>query len=371
MSKPNPEPAAVEDADDWGSRRHVRTLVLMAATVFGIYLCYRLAVPFLPALAWASALAVLFAPLQARLESKLKQPSVAAAVSVLIIAVIVAVPVSFVAERLVAEAAKGAELVQRKVASGEWQRSFSNQPRMGELAGEFASRIDLTDAVKSATDWLADSAGRIAKGSALQVAGIVLTFYLLFFFLRDRQTALRAVRYLSPLSDLQTDRLLKRVHDTIYATIYGTLAVSMVQGLLGGLMFWWLGLSAPLLWGVVMAMMGVVPVLGTFVVWVPASIFLALEGHWGSALVLALWGLLVVSTVDNLLRPILVGNRLKLHTVLAFLSILGGLLLFGAAGFILGPVILTITMVLLESWADRGRGGVDVNQANDGPDSAT
>ncbi len=114
-----------------------------------------------------------------------------------------------------------------------------------------------------------------------------------------------------------------------------------------------------------------VPVLGTFVVWVPAAIFLALEGQWGSALLLAAWGLMVVSTVDNVLRPILVGNRLKLHTVLAFLSIVGGLLLFGAAGFILGPVILTVTMVLLESWTSRGREGVDVNQVGGGQDSAT
>jgi len=343
----------------------------MAATVFGIYLCYRLAVPFLPALAWASALAVLFAPLQDWLESKLKSPGLAAAISLLIIAGIVVAPVTLVAEQLVVQAAKGAELVERKVASGEWQRTFSQQPRMGELADQFARRIDLADAVKSATDWLAASAGRIAKGSVLQAAGIILTFYLLFFFLRDRHAALRGLRYFSPLSDLQTEQLLKRVHDTIYATIYGTLAVSLVQGLLGGLMFWWLGLSAPLLWGVVMAMMAVVPVLGTFVVWVPAAIFLALEGSWGSALVLAAWGLMVVSTVDNLLRPILVGNRLKLHTVLAFLSIVGGLLLFGAAGFILGPVILTVTIVLLESWTNRGRGGVDVDQASSGPESAT
>lgn len=343
----------------------------MGTTVFGIYLCYRLAVPFLPALVWASALAVLFAPLQGWLESKLKRPSVAAAISVLIIAVIVVAPVTIVAERMVVQAARGASLVEGKVASGEWQRTFSTQPRMGELADRIARRIDLADAVKSATDWLAASAGRIAKGSVLQAAGLILTFYLLFFFLRDRHLALRGVRYFSPLSDVQTDQLLTRVHDTIYATIYGTLAVSCVQGFLGGLMFWWLGLSAPLLWGVVMAMMGVVPVLGTFVVWVPAAIFLALEGQWGSALLLAAWGLMVVSTVDNVLRPILVGNRLKLHTVLAFLSIVGGLLLFGAAGFILGPVILTVTMVLLESWTSRGREGVDVNQVTGGSDSAT
>ena len=149
------------------------------------------------------------------------------------------------------------------------------------------------------------------------------------------------------------DRVCRRVGDTIYATIYGTLAVSAVQGLLGGLMFWWLGLPAPLLWGVVMALLAVLPVLGAFVIWIPAALFLALEGSWGKALILTAWGGVVVGTIDNLLRPILVGKRLKLHTVLAFVSVVGGLILFGPAGLILGPVVLTVAAVLLGIWRSR------------------
>jgi predicted PurR-regulated permease PerM len=118
-------------------------------------------------------------------------------------------------------------------------------------------------------------------------------------------------------------------------------------------MFWWLGLPAPLLWGMVMAILAVVPMLGAFIVWIPAALFLALEGSWGKALILTLWGMLIVGTIDNLLRPVLVSSRLKLHTVLAFISVVGGLMLFGAAGLILGPVALTITTVLLEFWRTR------------------
>lgn len=106
----------------------------------------------------------------------------------------------------------------------------------------------------------------------------------------------------------------------------------------------------PLLWGVVMAILAVVPMLGAFIVWIPAALFLALEGSWGKALILTLWGMLIVGTIDNLLRPVLVGSRLKLHTVLAFISVVGGLMLFGPAGLILGPVALAITTVLLEVW---------------------
>ena len=115
-------------------------------------------------------------------------------------------------------------------------------------------------------------------------------------------------------------------------------------------MFWWLGLQAPLLWGVVMGLLAIIPILGAFIVWIPAALFLAIDGHWGQAIVLSLWGLIVVGTIDNLLRPILVGKRLKQHTVLAFISIVGGILVFGPAGLVLGPVALTTTAVLLEIW---------------------
>jgi predicted PurR-regulated permease PerM len=365
MKKPDAKQRAAQVENDWGSRNHVQTLVLMVVTAFGIYLCYRLAVPFLPALAWALALAVLFAPFQRWLESKLKHSSLATMVSVLVIGLIVVIPATFVGQQLVIQTAKGAELIETKFKSGEWRRALEAQPRLAPLADRIEQQLDLPGNVKTLATRLSATAASIVKGSVFQVIGFCLTFYLLFFFLRDRRAALQSLRHLSPLSEAEMDRLFGRVGDTIHATIYGTLAVAFVQGLLGGLMFWWLGLPAPLLWGVVMALLAVVPVLGAFVVWIPAALFLALEGSWGKALILTLWGMLVVGTIDNLLRPILVGNRLKLHTVLAFMSVVGGLILFGPAGLILGPVTLTVTTVLLETWTNRTKAGEVLVESDD------
>jgi predicted PurR-regulated permease PerM len=341
---------------DWVSRSQIHTFVLMLATAFGIFLCTMLAAPFLPALAWAAALAVLFTPLQRWLESKLKHPSLAALTSVLVVGLIVILATTFVGQRLVLQAAKGAELIELKVKSGEWRHALETQPRLAGLFDKIERQFDLPGSISSLGRWLSTTGGSIVKGSVLQLVGVCITFYLLFFFLRDRQAALQTLRSMSPLPEGEMNRLLHRVGDTVYATIYGTLAVASVQGLLGGLMFWWLGLSAPLLWGVVMALLAVVPMLGAVVVWVPAALFLVLEGSWGKALILTLWGMMVVGTIDNLLRPILVGNRLKLHTVLAFISVVGGLILFGPAGLILGPVTVTVTVVLLESWRNRSTG---------------
>jgi AI-2E family transporter len=128
------------------------------------------------------------------------------------------------------------------------------------------------------------------------------------------------VRSLVPLSEKETNKVFTRVSDTIHATVFGTLAVAAVQGALGGLMFWWLGLPAPILWGAVMGLLAIVPVLGAFVVWLPSTIFLAASGQWGKAVILILWGTVVVGLIDNLLYPILVGKRLRLHTVPVFFA---------------------------------------------------
>jgi predicted PurR-regulated permease PerM len=118
-------------------------------------------------------------------------------------------------------------------------------------------------------------------------------------------------------------------------------------------MFWWLGLPAPLVWAVVMGLLSLIPILGTFIVWIPASIYLMLSGEWQKAITLIIWGMFVIGTIDNLLRPYLVGNRLHLHTMLVFISILGGLIVYGAAGLILGPLTLTVTYFLISIWKLR------------------
>jgi len=346
-------PTAAPVPNGWGSHSHIHTLVLMAATALGIYLCYRLAMPFLPALVWALALAVVFTPFYRWLESKLKRRNLAAVVAVLVVGLNVVVPATFVGQRLILQAAKGAQLVTAKVESGDWRRAIETRPRIALLADRIEQQVDLPGTVQTLTAWLTNTAKSFVKGSVVQIIGFLMTFYLLFFFFRDHRAALQSLRSLSPLSEVEMDRLLGRVGDTICATIYGTLTASAAQGLLGGLMFWWLGLSAPLLWGVVMAVLAVVPVLGAFVIWIPAVLFLALDGSWGKALILAVWGMIVVGGIDNLLRPILVGNRLKLHNVLVFMTVVGGLILFGPAGLILGPVVLTVTVALLEIWHSR------------------
>lgn len=354
MHQDDPSPAGKPVRSAWESGSSIQSLLLLTLTAGGLYLCYRLLLPFLPALAWALALAVLFTPLHRWLETRLPRPGVAAGVSILVVILIVAVPATFVGQRLIVETVKGVEHVKAKIESGAWRRALEAQPRLAPLANWIERKIDLPGLAKDLAAWVTTTAGAFVKTSVVTAVEFCLVFYVLFYFLRDRRGILKSARSWSPLTPEEMDRLLARVGDTIYATVYGTLAVSGVQGLLGGLMFWWLGLPTPLLWGVVMGLLAVVPVLGAFIVWVPAALFLALEGSWGKALILTFWGGVVVAGIDNLLYPMLVGNRLKMHTIVAFISLVGGLMVFGASGLILGPVVLAITMVLVEVWRQRG-----------------
>jgi len=296
---------------------------------------------------------ILFLPLHVRVEKIIKHPNIAALFSTAIVIIVVVVPALFVIERLITEAASGILSLQARVESGELQALLDSHPSLAPLGGWIDRQFDLPSMMASIATWLSNIGATFVKGSFLQAVEVFITFYLLFYFLRDRLAAKTMFTAWLPLTPSETEHVFRRVGETVHATVYGTLAVAAVQGTLGGLMFWVLGLPTPLLWGLVMGLLSIVPVLGAFVVWIPAAILLILDGSWARALVLATWGGIVVGGIDNVLRPMFVGNRLRLHTIPAFISIVGGLLLFGAPGFILGPLAATMTMLLVEFWTQH------------------
>lgn len=346
-----------ESDEGFLTRERVLALTLIAATVIAFYICYRLVHPFLPALAWALALAVIAHPLHGWIARRIRHPNIAAGVAVFIVSVAIIAPTLFVAERLASEGAKGLETMKQESASGRWRAAIERNPSIAPALRWIEGRINVRREVQQAVADFTLRLSSLVTASVRTVIQLLITLFALFYFFRDRRAILDSLRRLVPLSEGKTEKGFASVTDTIYATIYGTLVVALVQGALGGLMFWWLGLPAPFVWGVVMALLAIVPVLGAFVVWVPAAIFLALEGNWGKAAILTGWGLVVIALIDNLLYPILVGKRLRLHTLPVFFAILGGLTLFGASGLILGPVVLAVTAALIDVWRRRTIGG--------------
>lgn len=335
------------------SREHALLFVLAIATAFAFYLCYKLASPFLPALAWALALAVVAHPLHERIARRIKSPNIAAGLSVIIIAVMLIVPTVFIVRQMAQTSLQGAEAFLSGLEEANWRARIQSNSRLAQAVSWIEDRVDIKSEIQQFVSSVASRISSYVTGTVRLLTEFFITLFALFFFFRDRRIALNALRSLVPLSDAETDDVFLRVSETIHATIYGTVTVALVQGTLGGLMFWWLGLTTPLLWGIVMALLAIVPVFGAFVVWVPAAIYLALTGSWGKALILISWGTIVVGLIDNLLYPFLVGKKMRLHTLPVFIAVIGGVITFGASGLVLGPVVVSITVALVDVWRRR------------------
>jgi predicted PurR-regulated permease PerM len=194
-------------------------------------------------------------------------------------------------------------------------------------------------AAVTASRYIAQSALSIGQGTLRGAVFFFLMLYLLFFFLRDGPRMLEALVRALPLGDQRERLLMARFAEVSRATIKGTLVVGIAQGAIGGTAFALLGIGAPVLWGVVMALLSILPAVGTALVWLPAAIILLVNGQVVSSLVLIFVGVFVIGLTDNLLRPILVGRDTRLPDYLILLSTLGGLAGFGLAGIIIGPII--------------------------------
>ena len=357
--KKAPPPPAPPPAG-WLTRRRTSALALLAATGLVFYLCWKIAQPFVPALAWALALAIIGSRLHRWLLRRLARPGLSAGLATTVLVVFIAAPIAATAPTVATKAREGWEQMRSVSTQERVQKVLSSNRALAPVADIVARYAPSADEL---AEQLAPRLPSLATGSMWAGVQLLVCFFALFYLLRDREQALAFLRSLSPLTSAETSRLFQRVADVVRASVLGTLLVAAVQGLLGGLMFWWLGLPAPLLWGLVMSLLAVLPILGAAIVWLPMALFLLMEGSWEKALILGLWGSVVIALIDNLLYPVFVGNKLRLHTLLVFIAILGGLLLFGASGLILGPIVLAVTLAVIDIWRVRTAAG----QTADGP----
>lgn len=339
--------------------RRLAPTALAVVIVLGAAVCVFMVKPFLGALVWSTTLATLFAPVDMTISKRVGSRSLSALTTVTVIACIVVVPAILVVGTLLNEAVRSAAIVLPMFDADDWTRLMGEHRWLAPALQWIHDKVDFPDVMRTATSALATWSGSVLRASFSGVANLLLTFYFLFYLLRDRETIMDVARRHLPLSDPEFSQVSHRVIDTIFATVLGTVAVAALQGGLGGMMFWWLGLPAPVFWGVLMALLAIVPFLGAFVIWAPAAAFLTLSGAYTSAVVLAIWGTLVVGLVDNMVYPILVGNKLRMHTMLSFIAVVGGLVFMGAPGVVLGPLLLAITLTLVQIWRGRAAASID------------
>lgn len=317
--------------------------------------------PYSGAVFWGMVLAILFAPLYRRLLAATRQkPTAAALLTLLSIVVMVILPLSIITTSLIRQAVGIYEMI------GSGQISFGAyfqqviQVLPDWLVG-LLERFELTD-LASLEQKLADGAAQVSQFFARHainvgrntfdfLVGLTIMLYLLFFLLRDGQVLAARIKRAVPLSRMYKQRLFDNFITVIRATVKGNVLVAIAQGALGGLIFWFLGVQAALLWGVVMAFLSLLPAVGAAIVWAPVAIYFLVTGAIWQGVVLIAFGVLVIGLVDNILRPILVGKDTKMPDYLVLLSTLGGMALFGLNGFVIGPVIAALFIAAWDLFA--------------------
>lgn len=310
---------------------------------------------FMQPIFWAVALAIVVYPLHARLVRKLRnRESLASVISVIAVVIVVILPVAGLAAAVTQEAAA---LYDRLQSGGlgldslyvRVQESVPQIAGLMERVGVDPARLgeQLQSAAVTVSRYVGERALSIGQGTLRGTLFFFLMLYLLFFFLRDGPRMLEALVRALPLGDDRERYLLRRFVEVSRATIKGTLVVGIVQGAIGGIAFAVLGVGAPVLWGTVMALLSILPAVGTALVWLPAAIFLIMSDRIFAGVALIVVGALVIGSVDNLLRPILVGRDTRMPDYLILLATLGGLAGFGLAGIIIGP---TIAAFFLSVW---------------------
>jgi predicted PurR-regulated permease PerM len=343
--------------------RQVRWFGLLAATAVALYLCWAMLQPFIEVVLWAVVLVIVFFPVHRRIQARVGSPGWSALLSCLLVIVVILVPLTLLTFAVVNELGNFAQMLQPKqdgtggAAGAAAGLLDPNHPYLGPLVrwvgqyydlSKLASQEFVAARLKGVSGAIASRTLGFVGGAVGFVVEVFFVIFTMYYLFRDGER-LRAAAYdMVPLSGPQAREIFDRTGEVIGASVYGVLVIAVIQGVLGGLAFWVLGLPSPLLWGVVMVFLSMIPMLGAFIVWVPAAIYLVLTGHWAKAVMLAVWGALVIGSVDNFLRPKLVGERTRLHELLVFFSVLGGLQVFGVLGIVLGPVIVAITIALLD-----------------------
>lgn len=343
------------------TRSRGKLFVLAAATIVAVYLCFRLVLPFFPAIVMAATIAVVTQRFSRWVERRVSSRTKKAAICTALVAVAILLPAGFLGY-MVAQQVNSA--IQQKEQINDAITGWLEQhPRLDRQWRRVSREFEPSKEIPQLIDRLQPGAVAAASAPVYVVVQTALALFILFYLYRDEDHALHSVRDMLPLNEREATRLMRRVEDTIQATVYGVLMVAAIQGAMGGVMLAILGLPGAVLWGIVMGILAIIPYLGTFVIWGPIAAFLAFQGEWGKAIVLAVYGMLAIGLIDNLLYPMLVGQRLRQHTVIAFIAILGGVSLFGATGLILGPVLVAVTYFLFETWCERTEHGAAAERA--------
>ena len=310
---------------------------------------FALLAPFFGVIFWAVAIAIVFAPIQSWILERTKRTNLAALCTLTICSLLVVIPFLLVANSFLDQGLAVYEgllsgKINLNVYFAEIKQAFPGLQdvfnKMGLNPAEINAKLGETALFMS--KFIAQHTVSIGQGTLTFLMQLGILLYVAFFMLRDNKQLVHYLHLALPLGDARETLFFNKFSEVTRATIKGSLVVAMVQGMLGGFIFWALDINAPLLWAVVMTLLSLVPMIGAGLVWLPVALYLFAIGEVSSAVILVTFGVAVIGLVDNILRPILVGRDTKLPDYLVLLSTLGGFTVFGMNGFVIGPLIAAL-----------------------------
>ena len=319
------------------------------------YLAYLVTSPFLASLAWAGILAVTLEPVRASLNTRLSR-SRAALVTTLLTGVLIVGPIAVLISVLAAELPVVVDYAQQlpERATPErvqtvWDGIRARIP--------FSLPDDPTDLLRRGAQAIAGFLAPRVGGAVANIAGMIgslfVTLFALFFLMRDGDRVVALIRRILPFPEKERERLIAGTQDLVIASVGAGLAVAALQGTIGGITFWALGLSVPVAWGVAIGICSLIPVVGATLVWVPVVLWWLLTGALVKAVILTAIGAGLIGMVDNVLRPIILSGRASVNGLVVFIGLLGGGAAFGFVGLVLGPIVLVTAGTLIDALTRR------------------
>jgi predicted PurR-regulated permease PerM len=348
-------------------RRRATIIFLLALSAVTLWFCYMIARPFLEPVFFAVVLVIVFHPLHARLHRHIRSANAAALLSTLCALLTIIIPafllcaalrneLTLIYQSLSASGAQDGGLITHALQQLEHARMW-----LGKYVdfSQVDLHAELSDRLQKLIAFLLSQLAGFAGDVTSFVVAAGITFFTLFYLFRDGRAFWRRLAVLIPLSPAQFEKLSAGVSRTIASSMYGGLAVAIAQGALLGLSFWVLRLPSPVLWGMMTAFFSFMPLVGTAMVWLPASIILILIGHPVKGLILLVWGAGVVGTVDNILRPLVISEHMRFHPLYVFFALLGGVQAFGVTGLFIGPAVLALTTSLFSLVREEAHTQID------------
>ncbi|MEA2031052.1 MAG: AI-2E family transporter [candidate division Zixibacteria bacterium] len=339
-------------------KEHFLTFVFLLITSVLFYLFYRIIIPFFAPICWAAVLVIIFHPIYERLKARIKSGRLSSVLMCLLILLLIIGPITYLFIALVNEAASAVAKVNVMYRAGEFDSLLSfDLPWLTAVKEKLSqyydlSQVNINELIKDSIDRISgiilnQTSWLIANGTKT-IFYFVLMVFSMYYFFKDGRVVINKLKRLVPLTPEQVDVTFKQLSDVIHATMYGGVIVALIQGFLGGVFFAILGIQSAIFWGAIMALLSIIPFLGAFIVYIPAGIILIIGGSYIKGIVLIAAGTLIISQIDNLIRPYLISGRTSLHPLLLFFSIMGGIAMFGLLGIVLGPLIMAAFVTILQ-----------------------